>query len=207
MVDSESIALRAWTRSLASKSGVAKTQRRPRRPPCHPTSTPCSPHFMSSPTISCPSGAAPDADRGSAMPRSSVWRSPRSSSTAPRSEPSCVWPDAAWGSSSPTSPASRLQQARPAARALDRRALHRPRPALALLLRPVAAARLEPDPVRPIARNGQALAARRVRGLRLLRLAFALLLGLPPVLALRSGRDADRVRARSRERPRARSCG
>ena len=82
---------------------------------------------------------------------------------------------------------------------------HAAGPAVAVVLRPAQAARLDTGAVRRLARDRPPLSARRARRLRLLPLAQPLVLGLPPLPALRARRAADRLRARPRERTRTRS--
>jgi Transposase DDE domain len=68
---------------------------------------------------------------------------------------------------------------------------HRPPGAdLAVVLRPPQAHRFDPRAVRPVARDRQALRARRPRRLRLVRRALPLFLGLQALPAVRTGCDA-----------------
>src|SRR5581483_2471389 len=98
----------------------------------------------------------------------------------------------------------RLQQAAPRAGATARRGDHAARPALTLLLRPATSLGLDTGALRGLARDRPPLAAGWLRRLRLLPLAQPLVLGLPPLSALRPRRAAGRLRARPGERARAR---
>ena len=75
--------------------------------------------------------------------------------------------------------------------------------AVAVVLRPAAAARLDAGAVRGLTRDRAPLRPGRDRRLRLLPLAQPLVLGLPPLPALLARRAAGRLRARTRQRARA----
>ena len=97
-----------------------------------------------------------------------------------------------------------LQQAAAVARAGDLPGHRAPGPPLAVFLRSHPVAGLHAGPVRPTPRDPQALGAGRLGRLRLLSLAFALLLGTAALPALRPGRDAGQLLPGTRERARTR---
>src|SRR5437016_14256450 len=112
-------------------------------------------------TTSSPSAEAPAGRRGSRTPSSSRWRSPKSSWTAERPPVSGAHRLPALAPVRLPATSVGLQQASARAHPTDRASDQLPRLLLAGVVRSVAAARFDPDPLRGLARDGSAL---RVRG-------------------------------------------
>ena len=104
-------------------------------------------------------------------------------------------------------PAAGLQQAAACRTATDQNGDPGPGPRQRLLVRQPLDCRLHPDPLRHVPPDSATLGPGRLGRLRLLRLAFAVLLGTAAVPGVYPGRDADPVGAGQPEDRRTRGPG
>jgi hypothetical protein len=177
MSDSELVAAMAagpGGKERSSKVSVALATSTTEVASCSPTSTTFSPHFLCWWMISC----LPDVAQGDAQ------GSVRRSSLRSRSRRSCCSAIPSGGSCATDLPGHR-------AAGQD----------LPVVLRSDPAAGLHAGAVRPVARDPQTLRAGRVGRLRLLRLAFPLLLGIAALSAVRAGRNAGQLLPRAGNEP------